>query len=72
MANDTRTYTVDKFLGVNEAVDGYTELKMGEASFMENFVITDGYNLKTRNGIQRIDFEGQGSRTRFWRYGLAL
>ena len=59
MANDTRTYTVDKFLGVNEAVDGYTELKMGEASFMENFVITDGYNLKTRNGIQRIDFEGQ-------------
>ena len=32
MASDTRMYSVDKFLGINEAEDGKTELKMGEAS----------------------------------------
>ena len=26
-----RIYTLDKFLGLNESGDGYTELKMGEA-----------------------------------------
>lgn len=57
MASDTKLFTVDKFLGVNEAADGYTELKMGEASNMVNFLVTDGYNLTTRDGIQRIDFE---------------
>lgn len=57
MPSDTKMYTVDKFLGVNEAADGYTELKMGEASRMENWTITDGFNLKTRPGIQRIDFD---------------
>ena len=28
---------------------------------MENFLVTDGYNLSTRPGIQRIDFENQRS-----------
>jgi hypothetical protein len=50
-------FTVDKFLGVNEAADGYTELKMGEASRMENFFITDAFNLTLRPGIQRVDYE---------------
>lgn len=54
--SDMKMYTVDKFLGINEAADGYTELKMGEASKMVNWMITDGFNLKTRPGIQRIDF----------------
>jgi len=59
---DQKMYTVDKFLGLNEAADGETELKMGEASKMENFVITDNYNLKVRNGIQRVDFiDSRGS-----------
>ena len=57
MSSDTKLFTVDKFLGLNEAADGYTELKMGEASNMVNFLVTDGYNLTTRDGIQRIDFE---------------
>ena len=57
MGSDTKLFTVDKFLGLNEAADGYTELKMGEASSMVNFLVTDGYNLTTRDGIQRIDFE---------------
>lgn len=57
MASDTRMYSVDKFLGINEAEDGKTELKMGEASTMENFAITDGFNLTMRPGIRRIDFD---------------
>ena len=51
----TKMFTVDKFLGINESADGLTELGMGEASAMENFFITDAYNLSVRPGIQRID-----------------
>lgn len=59
MASDTKIFTVDKFLGVNEAADGYTELKMGEASKMENFFITDAGNLTVRPGVQRVDMDGE-------------
>ena len=52
----TKMFTVDKFLGINESGDGDTELKMGEASKMENFTITDAFNLKLRPGIKRVDF----------------
>lgn len=51
----TKMFTVDRFLGINESGDGSTELKMGEASRMENFLITDAYNLKLRPGIRRLD-----------------
>lgn len=54
-ANGTRMFTVDKFLGLNEGADGFTELRMGEASKMENWLVTDGFNLTVRPGIQRID-----------------
>lgn len=55
--NATKIFTVDRFLGLNEAADGQTELKMGQASNMVNFFISDGYNLVTRGGIRRIDRE---------------
>lgn len=55
MANGTKMYTIDKFLGINEGVDGYTELQMGEASAMENFLVTDGYNLAVRPGVVPVD-----------------
>ncbi len=55
--SSTKMYTVDRFLGLNEAPDGDTELKMGQAARMENFFISDGYNLVCRDGIQRIDRE---------------
>lgn len=61
MANDTKMFTVDKFLGLNESADGETELTMGEASNMENFFITDGQNLALRPGVQRLDFDLQRS-----------
>lgn len=55
-SNDTKMFTVDQFLGVNESVDGETELKMGEASRMENFQVTDALNLTLRPGIRRVGF----------------
>lgn len=58
MAQGTKMFTVDRFLGINEAVDGNTEQRMGEASHMVNWTVTDGYNLSTRPGVQRLDFEG--------------
>lgn len=54
-------FTVDQFLGINESGDGDTELKMGEASKMENFTITDAYNLALRPGIRRLDFNTERS-----------
>lgn len=50
-------FTVDRFLGINEAADGFTEVKMGEASAMRNFFITDACNLTVRPGIRRVDFD---------------
>lgn len=49
-----KMFTVDKFLGLNESGDSHTELKMGEASVMENFTVTDAGNLAVRPGIQRV------------------
>lgn len=50
-------FTVDQFLGINEAADGFTEVKMGEASAMRNFLVTDACNLTVRPGIGRVDFD---------------
>lgn len=47
-----KIFTVDKFLGINESADSSTELKLGEASQIENFNITDDYNLKSRPGVK--------------------
>jgi len=54
--NGTRMFTVDRFLGVNEAADGKTEVNMGKASAMKNFLVTDACNLTVRPGIRRVDF----------------
>ena len=54
MSNDTRMYTVDKFLGINQSADAKTKLRMGEASEMVNFTVTDGFNLKLRPGLRRV------------------
>lgn len=56
---DTKMYSVNNFLGLNQSGDGDTELKMGEASKMVNFTITDGMNLKRRAGVVPALF-GQG------------
>lgn len=56
MQSSERMYTIDKFLGINQAEDGFTELKMGEASDMVNFTVTDGMNLAVRPGVNRVQF----------------
>lgn len=50
-------FTVDRFLGINEGADGKTEVNMGEASAMKNFLVTDAWNLAVRPGIRRLDFD---------------
>lgn len=55
---DTRMFSVDKFLGLNQSGDGDTELKMGEASLMVNFTVTDGMNLASRPGVLPAPFDG--------------
>ena len=54
-----KIFTVDKFLGLNESADGETELKPGEASKIENFYLTDNYNLKTRPGVVKVVRTGE-------------
>lgn len=51
-----KMFTVDKFLGLNEAADGFSELKMGAASRMINFSVTDAGNITVRPGFSRIPF----------------
>lgn len=57
-SGNKKMYTVDKFLGLNESVDGNTELKLGEASKMINWLVTDGYNITTRPGIRKMVLDG--------------
>lgn len=53
----TRMFSVDKFLGLNQSGDGDTELRMGEASLMVNFTVTDGMNLASRPGVLPAPFD---------------
>lgn len=49
--------TVNAFIGINEASDGQTELRQGEASKCINWYITDGLNLTTRPGVRILHDE---------------
>lgn len=62
-----RIFTVDKFLGINESEDGSTELKMGEASLIKNFTITDAGNLQTRPGAALFKRYASERILNFWR-----
>lgn len=53
----TKMFSVDQFLGLNQSGDGDTELRMGEASLMVNFTVTDGMNLASRPGVLRATFD---------------
>ena len=49
-----KTLTVTKFIGLNQAPSGSTDLHLGEASVAENFFITDDCKLKTRPGTYAL------------------
>ncbi|QGZ99436.1 hypothetical protein [Dehalobacter restrictus] len=46
----TTPTTINVFYGLNESTDGDTELKLGEASVMKNWRVTDGGKLKKMEG----------------------
>lgn len=48
--DDSKVFTIKKFLGLNESNDGDTQLKLGEASVLKNFEITNEYHLRVRPG----------------------
>jgi hypothetical protein len=53
-ATEERVFTATTWLGLNQAGDGDTNLKMGEASHMVNFRVTPDGALKKRPGMKTI------------------
>lgn len=49
-----KVYKIGKFLGINENPDGDTNLKMGEASEMQNWRITKDNHLQIRPGYGEV------------------
>jgi hypothetical protein len=58
-SDDVKVYKIQKFLGLNESPDGDTQLKMGEASEMRNWRVTNQNHLKVRPGFRSVrQFDG--------------
>lgn len=49
-----KVFPLSKFLGLNQAPDGDTKLKMGEAAEMYNFRVTRDGNLQRRPGTKTV------------------
>lgn len=47
-------YQIKKWRGVNEATEGESSLKIGEAAVMRNFRVTPGGALKKRGGSKNV------------------
>lgn len=59
-ATEERVFTATTWLGLNQAGDGDTNLKMGEASHMVNFRVTPDGALKKRPGMKALaEFAGR-------------
>ena len=52
--DNSRIFEIKKFLGLNESRDGDTQLKMGEASSMDNWRVTPQYHLHIRPGLNTL------------------
>ena len=53
-SNSTKTFQLQRWLGLNESPDGDTGLKMGEAAVMRNFRITRESHLQIRPGYAAV------------------
>lgn len=51
---EEKIFSIQKWLGLNQAGDGDTNLKMGEASEMVNFRVTNDGALKKRPGMKAL------------------
>lgn len=60
-----KDFSVDRFLGLNEAADSQRELKPGQAAKMENFTVSDGGNLTLRPGIVPLNRQEWGQTPTF-------
>lgn len=59
VSDNTEYYQLKQFLGLNESLDGDTQLSMGEASSMDNWRVTPQYHLRIRPGLKTVwQFEG--------------
>lgn len=63
-SSDTKIFTLEKWLGLNESPDGDTGLKMGEAAVMRNFRITRESHLQTRPGYAPVCTLSEGNPVR--------
>lgn len=53
-SDDVKVYKIQKFLGLNESPDGDTQLKLGEASELRNWKITQEGHLRVRPGYKTL------------------
>lgn len=59
-ATEERVFAADKWFGLNQAGDGDTNLRMGEAADMSNFRVTLDGKLKKRPGMKSLkNFTGE-------------
>lgn len=63
-SSDTKIYSLNKWLGLNESPDGDTGLKLGEAAVMRNFRITRENHLQTRPGYAPVCTMSEGNPVR--------
>lgn len=67
-STEERVFTATKWLGLNQAGDGDTNLKMGEAAEMVNFRVTPDGKLKKRPGMKStIGFYNYDNISNVWR-----
>jgi hypothetical protein len=67
-AHREKQFKIDNFLGVNEAPDGDSALKTGEAAVMRNWRVTKERNLRKRPGYKTIATIADGHPIRgMWR-----
>lgn len=66
--DNTQTYRISRWLGLNESPDGDTGLKLGEAAAMRNFRITRENHLQIRPGYAAVCTPVEGKPVRgLWR-----
>lgn len=66
-STEERVFTATKWLGLNQAGDGDTNLKMGEAAEMVNFRITPDGKLKKRPGMKpAVNFYNYSDISNVW------
>ena len=51
-SDSARIFAINEFFGINESLDGDTQLRMGEASEMDNWRITPQNHLRVRPGLK--------------------